>query len=370
MAERKRRRRLAMDKEKKLEQMVLKTYYDFSNPGSYGGLARLQKATGVPLKKLKAIMRKNLIYALHKPVRVNYGTNPTVANSIDHQWAADLADMKNLSKYNKGIKYLLTVVDVLNKYAWVVPMKNKTGAEQKRAFESILQEGRKPLGLQTDKGSEFFNKPFQEYLKERKINHFNTESDTKASVVERFNRMLKQRLFRALTANATLKYLDFLPALAKGYNASVHNATGMAPKNVTMYNDGQVWKKLYSKKLLGVPAARIRYPKFKVGDKVMLSTVPHVFKNGYLPGWTEEIFTVDRILDTPVPSYKIKEYDDTLIKGTFYEEELQKVDMGKADSFFRIEKVLKRKDGKALVSCKGWPSKYDSWVDAKSIIDL
>lgn len=191
MAERKRRRRLAMDKEKKLEQMVLKTYYDFSNPGSYGGLARLQKATGVPLKKLKAIMRKNLIYALHKPVRVNYGTNPTVANSIDHQWAADLADMKNLSKYNKGIKYLLTVVDVLNKYAWVVPMKNKTGAEQKRAFESILQEGRKPLGLQTDKGSEFFNKPFQEYLKERKINHFNTESDTKASVVERFNRMLK-----------------------------------------------------------------------------------------------------------------------------------------------------------------------------------
>ena len=79
---------------------------------------------------------------------------------------------------------------------------------------------------------------------------------------------------------------------------------------------------------------------------------------------------MDRILDTPVPSYKIKEYDDTLIKGTFYEEELQKVDMGKADSFYRIEKVLKRKDGKALVSWKGWPSKYDSWVDAKSIIDL
>ena len=144
----------------------------------------------------------------------------------------------------------------------------------------------------------------------------------------------------------------------------------MAPKNVTMYNDGQVWKKLYSKKLLGVPAARIRSPKFKVGDKVMLSKVRHVFKKGYLPSWTEEIFTVDRILDTPVPSYKIKEYYDTLIKGTFYEEELQKVDMGKADSFFRIEKVLKRKDGKALVSWKGWPSKYDSWVDAKSIIDL
>ena len=245
------RKKRKLNKEKRLERMVLKTYYDFANPGSYGGLQRLQKATGVPVKKLKSIMQKNLIYSLHKPVRVRYTRNPTVANSINHQWAADLADMKNLSRYNRGVKYLLTVVDVLSKYAWVVPMKNKTGAEQKRAFESILKEGRKPLRLQTDKGSEFYNKSFQDYLAQQKITHFNTQSDTKASVVERFNKTLKQRLYRALTANATLKYLDFLPDLVKGYNASVHNATGVAPKNVSMYNDGKVWKKLYSKKLFG-----------------------------------------------------------------------------------------------------------------------
>ena len=129
-----RRKEKRLDKEKKLEQMVLKTYYDFSNRGSYGGLERLHKATGVPVKKVKGITRKNLIYSLHKPVQRRYTTNPTVANSIHHQWTADLADMKNLSRYNKGIKYLLTVVDVLGKYAWVVPMKDKTGAEQKRAF--------------------------------------------------------------------------------------------------------------------------------------------------------------------------------------------------------------------------------------------
>ena len=139
-------------------------------------------------------MRKNLIYSLHKPVRVRYTRNPTVANSINHQWAADLADMKNLIRYNKGVKYLLNVVDVLSKYAWVVHMKNKTGAEQKRAFESVLKEGRKPLRLQTDKGSEFCNKSFQEYLKQQKINHFNTQSDTKASVVEKFNKTLKQSI--------------------------------------------------------------------------------------------------------------------------------------------------------------------------------
>ena len=77
-----------------------------------------------------------------------------------------------------------------------------------------------------------------------------------------------------------------------------------------------------------------------------------------------------RVLDTYVPSYKIEEYDETPIKGTFYEEELQKVDMGDQDTFFRIEKVLKKKDRKALVSWKSWPSKYDSWVNEKEIVDL
>ena len=91
MNKRKKRR---LDKEKKLEHMVLKTYYDFSNPGSYGGLERLHKATGVPMKKMRAIMQKNLIYTLHKPVRIHHTRNPTVANSIDHQWEADLADVK------------------------------------------------------------------------------------------------------------------------------------------------------------------------------------------------------------------------------------------------------------------------------------
>ena len=96
------RKKKRLDKEKKLERMVLKTCYDFSNPGSYGGLERLQKATGVPLKKLRTIMRKNLIYTLHKPIRKRYTTNPTVANSIDHQWAANLADMKILVDTTKG----------------------------------------------------------------------------------------------------------------------------------------------------------------------------------------------------------------------------------------------------------------------------
>ena len=209
------RKKRKLDKEKKLERMVLKTYYDFSNPGSYGGLERLHKATGVPVKKLKSIMRKNSIYSLHKPLRVRYTRNPTVANSIDHQWAADLADIKNLSRYNKGVKYLLTVVDVLSKYAWVVPMKNKTGAEQKRAFESILKEGESPYVYKPIKEANFTTNCSKNISSSKRSLILILKNDTKASVVERFNKTLKQRLYRALTANATLKYLDFSPDLVK-----------------------------------------------------------------------------------------------------------------------------------------------------------
>ena len=351
-------------KRESLEQKVLKVYYDPLNPGSYGGLAPLQRATGLPIKKLLTILNKNLTYTLHKPVRRKYSTAPTVALSIDHQWVADLVDVKNLSQYNKGYKYLLTVIDVLSKYAWVVPMKNKTGSEQKRAFETILKENRKPVQLQTDKGSEFYNKTFSDYLKDENIHHFSTQGDTKAATVERFNRTLKERMYRAFTANNTLSYLDMLPELVSSYNASRHRSIGMAPQDVNTTNDVQVWNTLYGKRLRRSPKH-----KFRVGDKVRLSKVRRAFKKGYLLGWTEEIFVIVRVLNLSVPAYKLNEYDGTPLEGTFYEPEMQKVNVSE-DDLFRVEKVLKRRDGRALIQWKGWPSKYNSWIDQRQLVTL
>ena len=62
------------------------------------------------------------------------------------------------------------------------------------AFQKILKGGRKPINLQTDDGKEFYNKIFQDLMKRKGIHHFSTSGNTKASVVERFNRTLKKRL--------------------------------------------------------------------------------------------------------------------------------------------------------------------------------
>ena len=125
---------------------------------------------------------------------------------IDYQWQADLANMSRMSKVNDKYRYLLCIIDVFSKFAWVVPIKNKTGKTLVDAFKSVLKSGRSPKSLQTNKGTEFKNKDFQNFLKSRKIHIFTTENpETKASIVERFQRTLKSRMWKYFTHHRTLR---------------------------------------------------------------------------------------------------------------------------------------------------------------------
>ena len=146
------------------------------------------------------------------------------AEGIDHQWVADLMEMQRLAQFNQGVRYLLTVVDVLSKYTWVQPLKAKTRVAMVKAFDTFLKAKRKPIQLQTDLGKEFYNHPFQTFLKQQNIHHFSTYCT------------LKGRMFRYFTAANTLRFDKLFPSLVKGYNASYHCSIGMAPKDVTHQN--------------------------------------------------------------------------------------------------------------------------------------
>ena len=76
----------------------------------------------------------------------------------DNIWEADLADMQLLSKFNKGFRFLLCVIDIFSKHAWVIPLIDKKGASIVNAFQKILDDSkRKPNKIWVDKGSEFYN---------------------------------------------------------------------------------------------------------------------------------------------------------------------------------------------------------------------
>jgi transposase InsO family protein len=169
-----------------------------------------------------------------------------VVYGIDHQWQADLVDLAKLSSYNKGLKYLLTCIDVLSRYAWVVPLKDKTGKTLKDAFQFIFKSGRRPIRLQTDKGNEFTNRVFQKFLKVHFFTTYNEE--TKASIVERFNRTLKTKMWKSFTHRETLTYVDVLPDIVESYNHVVHRTIGIPPAEVTWANQTTVSKRLYGRK--------------------------------------------------------------------------------------------------------------------------
>ena len=135
--------------------------------------------------------RRQLVEELHAPARRNFPRRRVIVRGYDNLWQVDVVEMCPYSGFNRGHHYILTVIDVLSKYAWAVPLKSKGGSETANAIAEIVRESRRcPKNLQTDMGKEFYNADVQKILKKH-VNHYSTHSTLKASVIERFNHTLK-----------------------------------------------------------------------------------------------------------------------------------------------------------------------------------
>ena len=121
-------------------------------------------------------LKKSLAEELHKPIRRKFKKRRGLVNGIDKIWAADLVDMQVFFKFNRGVKYLLAVIDVFSKYGWLIPLKDKTGKSVASALETIFKE-RKPEKMWVDKGKGFHNK----YVKDL-IELYSTVNEERASV--------------------------------------------------------------------------------------------------------------------------------------------------------------------------------------------
>ena len=294
---------------------------------------------------------------LHKPVRRKFKRRRVLVSGIDKIWAADLADMQAFSKLNRGIKYLLAVIDVFSKYGYLVPLKDKTGKSVASALKTIFKE-RKPEKMWVDKGKEFYNKDVKEL-----IELYSTENEEKSSVVERWIRTMKERMWKYFTDNNTNVYIDILPDLVEDYNNTRHSSIKMTPVEASKKkNELTVCKNLYPDCLKNIDIN----PKFSIGDKVRISKKKKTFETGYTTRWTEEIFTITKINHTSPVTYKIADLNGEEIDGTFYEPELQKT----SQQLFRIEKVIEKGKNKSLVKWKGYSDDFNSWVDNKDIVNI
>ncbi|KAE9526191.1 hypothetical protein AGLY_013822 [Aphis glycines] len=221
-------------------------------------------------------------------------------------------------------------------FAWAIALKSKTAKEVSCAMSKILHK-RTPKLLQLDNGKEFYNSTFDALMKKHDIHKYSTYSTMKACIVERFNRTLKEKMFREFTARGSHEWISILPSLINEYNNSKHRTIGMTPVQADA-NPTSV--EIMQRKIIN------RKNKFNVGDNVRISTYKSVFAKGYLPSWSTEIFKIVKINETLPTTYQLQDYTGKPIAGCFYSEEILKTNY---PNDYLVEKIIQNSVSQATV---------------------
>ena len=170
---------------------------------------------------------------LHRQIIRKFKRRKVYSSFRDNIWGVDLADMRSLSKHNKGIMYLLCVIDTFSKYAWFFPLKDKRGITIVNAFREIISKGRKPNKIWVNQGDEFYNNLFKRFLKTNSIEMYSTYNEGKSVVAERFIRTLENKIFKYMTAASKNVYFDVLDSVVNKCNNTVYRSIEMKPIDVT-----------------------------------------------------------------------------------------------------------------------------------------
>lgn len=305
--------------------------------------------------------KEGLVEEIHKPVRKNFPRRRVVLKGLADLWQADLIEMIPYSSVNNGYKYILTVINAFSKYVYLEPLRNKTGKDVTIAMQKILSTASvKPRNLQTDNGSEFYNRQFQELMQKYKIRLYSVYTTKKACIVERVIRTLKSKLWKIFSLQGNYKWSDKLEVVSKDYNSTVHSSIGIEPVKVKSQNEAVILHRLQGH----VPPI-LSKPKFKKGDPVRISKVKSMFEKGFTPNWSAEVFNIQKVQRTKPLTYLLQDFEGNPIKGCFYPEELQKTQW--KDEYL-VEKVLRRKQGKAYVKWWGFDNSHNSWINTTDLL--
>ena len=182
--------------------------------------------------------------------------------------------MQLINKFNKGFRFLLCVIDIFSKYAWVVPLKDKKGVSIINAFKKIIKDphNRKSHKIWVGKGSEFYNSSFKIWLQDNDIEMYATHNEGKSVLAERFIKTLKNKIYKYMTSISKNVYIDKLDDIVNEYNNTHHRTIKMKPIDVKYNTYIDFGKEVNDND-----------PKFKVGDHVRISKYKNIFAKGYTP---------------------------------------------------------------------------------------
>ena len=250
------------------------------------------------------------------PPKKNYPTNKIVYNHIDEIWSIDLADMIDYKiSNNKGYRYILVNIDNYSKYLWAIPLKNKDSQTITNEFSNILTKSkRKPLKLESDRGTEFYNSIFQNFLKLKNIHHYSRFTDKGPSIAERFIRTVRSLLKKPVFDKGKADWLSELPSVVKQYNNTNHSSIKMTPNQASKKsNEKIVYSNLQDKR-------KILNPIYKLGQLVRTADIKRVFSKGDSTNYSYKLYTITEIIHDTIPSYRIdylpERYNENLLLPT------------------------------------------------------
>ena len=256
----------------------------------------------------------NEIYS--KPPKKNYATNKTDVYYIDDIWSLDILDLKDYGpENNRKYRYVLVTIDNFSKFGWTIPLKNKNAQTIKDCFESILiSSKRKPNLIETDRGKEFYNNIFQDFLNKNTIKLYSRNTSLGAVFAERFNRTIRDLLKKIVFEHGDGNWIDVLQTITKQYNNRKHSSTKLSPKDASLKkNEGFVYKILLDKR------NKIK-PKFQINDLVRTADLKKTFSKGDTTNWSYKLYKITEIINDTIPSYKIdslkERYNESLLKKT------------------------------------------------------
>ena len=256
----------------------------------------------------------NEIYS--KPPKRNYATNKTDVYRFDDIWSLDILDLKDYgSENNRGYRYVLVIRDNFSKYGWTVPLKNKNAQTMKDSFENILiSSKRKPNLIESDRGKEFYNNIFQDFLNKNDVKLYSRNSSYGAVFAERFNRTIRDLLKRPVFEKGDGNWIDVLQTITKQYNNKVHSSTKLTPIQASLKkNEDYVYKNLLDKR-------KKITPKLQLNDLVRTADLKKTFSKGDTTNWSYKLYKITEIINDTIPSYKIdkleERYNQSLLKKT------------------------------------------------------
>ena len=275
--------------------------------------------------------KKEIVKEIFSPVIKKFQRIQIQTHYKDECWSIDLIDRSSLSKYNKNYKFIFTIIDNHTKYAWAIPLKDKSGKSTTTAFKNLLETSkRKPHKIWSDRGKEFYNTTFLHYLKEQNIQIYSTNSDLKAVFVERFNRTLLDLIKEPMYIEGKGNWLNHLDAALDKYNNRVHGTTKMTPFEMSFKTAIRATATAIATTASPnlIPNNKLRAashttsPKFQVGDFVRVPDKRNIYSKGYTTNWNRELFKIHSINKTNPVTYTLNDENGDIIQGKYYEQEL------------------------------------------------